>query len=146
MKPSGLLYCLRFLWTWRCAAISFPTFLSFWSYIYWPKSNWFIPTQFFNKKQRIAQDDHLVLGPCRSRLAKTKGFLLRSSSTYGRENVEWKRNKPISISCSSARKKSLHVLIVPFPALSRTQLKHQRLLQLLHDTRASLYLVNLVFI
>ena len=35
---------------------------------------------------------------------------------------------------------------VPFPALSRTQLKHQRLLQLMHDTRASLYLVNLVFI
>ena len=44
------------------------------------------------------------------------------------------------------QKKVVHVLIVPFPALSRTQLKHQRLLQLMHDTRASLYLVNLVFI
>ena len=106
MKPFGLLYCLRCLWTWRCAAISSPTFLSFWSYINWPTSNWFMLTQFLSKRQRIALDDYLVLGPCRSRLAKTKGFLLRSSSTYGRENVEWKRNKTISIFCSSARKKS----------------------------------------
>ena len=47
----------------------FPHFyLSFWSYINWPTSNWFIPTQFLDKKQRIAPDDYLVLGPCRSRL------------------------------------------------------------------------------
>ena len=64
----------------------FPHFyLSFWSYINWPTSNWFIPTQFLDKKQRIAPDDYLVLGPCRSRLTETKGFLLRSSSTYGRD-------------------------------------------------------------